>query len=308
MLRPRFSDEELVFVEDYGDVEPLVRQGTDSSCIVVAPAAQREAALAHARAGRAEGRGPLPLQPARCGARCMIVLPTYNEIENLEAVVEDACDYLDTDLLIVDDGSPDGTGQLADRLAADNPRVQVMHRQGKLGLGTAYIEGFRRAIEGGYERVFEMDADFSHPPWDLPRLAWAARDADLVIGSRYVQGGSTIGWDLKRRMLSRGANLYARLLLATPISDMTAGFRCYDVATLARLDLDKVNAEGYAFQVEMAFRLVRAGARVRELPIHFTDRRVGASKMDARIAREAIWLVPSLRRKVRRGGLLRDDR
>jgi dolichol-phosphate mannosyltransferase len=234
-----------------------------------------------------------------------VVVPTFNERDNLQAIVRDILAYLVTDVLVVDDGSPDGTGEVAAALAATDPRIRVLHRQGKQGLGTAYLAGFADAAARGYERVFEMDADFSHAPWDLPRLAFAAEAAELVIGSRYVRGGCTVGLDLKRRLLSRGANLYARLVLGAGIADMTGGFRCFHVAALQRLDLGRVAAQGYAFQVEMAWRVRRAGMRVREIPIHFVDRRVGQSKMDARIAREALLLVPRLRFRVRADNVLR---
>jgi dolichol-phosphate mannosyltransferase len=289
----------LVFVANYAEAEAEVRGGVDSAALVVLEGQDRARAEAAANQGLVAGRGPLRATPYDCGKRCLVVLPTYNERDNVEKIAADILAYLQTDLLIVDDGSPDGTGQLADALAAKDPRVRVLHRQGKLGLGTAYIAGFKDAIANGYDLVFEMDADFSHPAWDLPRLAAAARNAELVIGSRYVKGGSTIGWDFRRRMLSRGANLYARTVLGTRIRDMTAGYRCYQVAALAKLDLGAVSAQGYAFQIEMAFRMVRAGCRVAEVPIHFTDRRVGQSKMDSKIAREALLLVPKLRGKVK---------
>lgn len=292
---------DLLVVADFAAAEQAVRNGIDSSRLVVLQGQDEAAARAAAAAGIAAGRGPLPTRPHRLGQRCLVVIPTYNEKDNVEAIVRDALAYLDTDVLVVDDGSPDGTGELADRLAAGDPRVQVLHRSGKQGLGTAYLAGFARAAAQGYELVFEMDADFSHAPWDLPRLAFASSDAELVIGSRYVQGGCTVGWDLKRRLLSRGANLYTRLILGSGIRDNTAGFRCFHTAALQQLDLAAVGAQGYAFQIEMAFRMVRAGFRVREVPIHFIDRRVGKSKMDGRIAREALLLVPKLRSKVRRG-------
>ena len=285
----------------------MVRTGVDSRCIIVAPPDRAAAATSRAREGLRAGRGPLPLAPFDSGLRCLIVLPTYNEIANLEAVTNGILAYLEADILVVDDGSPDGTGQLADRLAADNPRIRVLHRTGKQGLGTAYLAGFAQAIDEGYDRVFEMDADFSHPPWDLPRLATVSRHADLVIGSRYVRGGSTVGWDLRRRLLSRGANLYARTMLTLSVRDTTAGFRCYAADKLAQLDLSQVHAQGYAFQVEMAYRMSRAGFRIAEIPIHFIDRQLGASKMDGKIAREAITLVPALRVRVRRGNVLRRD-
>lgn len=230
--------------------------------------------------------------------RTLVVIPTYNEKDNVEAIVRAVHDYLECDVLIVDDGSPDGTGAIADRMRAADPRVHVLHRQGKQGLGTAYIQGFRFAIEHRYERVCEMDADFSHAPWDLPRLVHASAGAELVIGSRYVEGGCTVGWSFRRRLLSRSANLYARLVLASGVRDNTAGFRCFHTSALAQLDLSAVHAQGYAFQIEMAFRMVRRGFAVREVPIHFVDRRVGKSKMDGKIAREALLLVPRLRRRV----------
>jgi dolichol-phosphate mannosyltransferase len=288
---------ELQHAAGWDEVERLVVAGHDSARIAVGP--DRDAALAAARAGIAAGHGPTPPRPWRSGRRVLIVLPTYDEASNLEAIVDAILRYVVADLLIVDDASPDGTGAIADRIAAARDCVRVLHRSGKQGLGTAYLAGFRDAIARGYERVFEMDADFSHPPWDLPRLLHAGEQAELVIGSRYVRGGSTAGWSMRRRLLSRGANWYARTLLGARVRDMTAGFRCYDVAALAKLDLDSVAAQGYAFQIEMVDRCRRAGMRIRELPIHFVDRRQGKSKMDARIAREALLLVPRLR--ARRG-------
>jgi dolichol-phosphate mannosyltransferase len=290
----------LTVVPTYAAAETRVRAGTDSAALVVAEGQDGADAERAAQAGLRAGRGPMRATPFDCARRCLVVLPTYNERDNIERVVADILAYLRAHVLVVDDGSPDGTGALADQLAASDPRVRVLHRAGKQGLGTAYIAGFRDAMANGYELVFEMDADFSHPPWDLPRLAAASRDAELVIGSRYVGGGSTIGWGFRRRMLSRGANLYARTILGTRIRDMTAGFRCYDVAALRQLDLGAVAAQGYAFQIEMALRMVRAGHRVVEIPIHFTDRRVGQSKMDGKIAREALLLVPRLRSRVPR--------
>ncbi len=242
---------------------------------------------------RAPALRPVPASPLRS----LVVLPTYNELRNLPVVVAAIRKHFDTDILVVDDGSPDGTSQEADRMAAADPRLFVLHRTGKQGLGTAYLAGFRHAIEHGYHRVFEMDADLSHDPADLPRLFAASHDADLVIGSRYVRGGSTEGWTLPRRMLSRGANLYARLFLGGRVRDWTGGYRCFDVAALKNIDFAGIAAQGYAFQVEMAWRFVRAGFRVAEVPIRFIDRAVGTSKMDGRIAREALWLVPRLRWK-----------
>jgi len=294
------SDAGLVVVPDFVDAERSIRSGVDSKDLVVLHGQDERAAVAAARAGLSDGRGPLPSRPHSLGQKRLVVIPTYNEKENIEAITRDVLAYLDTDVVIVDDGSPDGTGQIADRLAAANPRISVLHRQGKQGLGTAYIAGFRLAHERGYEFVFEMDADFSHPPWDLPRLAAAGLDADLAIGSRYVPGGSTVGWDLLRRLLSRGGNLYARTILGSRVRDMTAGFRCYRVAKLMQVDLASVASQGYGFQIEMTYRMQRLAAKIVEIPIHFVDRRLGASKMDGKIAREAILMVPKLRRKAAR--------
>jgi len=287
-------------VNDFAEVEVRVRDGVDSSRIVVLQDQDEAAAMASAALNLGEGRGPLPTRPHRAPWRTLVVIPTYNEKGNVEAIVRAVHGYLDCDVLIVDDGSPDGTGEIADRMAQADPRVHVLHREGKQGLGTAYIAGFRYAMANGYARVCEMDADFSHAPWDLPRLVYASKDAELVIGSRYVKGGCTVGWGFRRRMLSRGANLYARLMLGSGIRDNTAGFRCFHVDALRQLDLDTVHAQGYAFQIEMAFRMKRAGFRVHEAPIHFIDRRVGQSKMDGAIAREALVLVPKLRGRVPR--------
>ncbi|MBM3961134.1 MAG: polyprenol monophosphomannose synthase [Planctomycetes bacterium] len=295
---PRSFREPLVDTVDFAAAEALVRSGIDSARIVVAQGQDALRARDTAAAGCAAGDGPTPAAPHVPPWRTLVVIPTYNEKDNLAAIVRAIWLYLDCDILVVDDGSPDGTGQIADRLAAADGRLHVLHRAGKQGLGTAYLAGFRFAFERGYERVCEMDADFSHAPWDLPRLVFASGDAELVIGSRYVKGGCTVGWDWKRRMLSRGANLYTRCVLGSGIRDNTAGFRVFHVDALMRLDLGAVAAQGYAFQIEMAFRMVRAGCRVKELPIHFVDRFVGKSKMDGKIAREALLLVPKLRSRV----------
>ncbi len=294
--RPRAAP--LVVARNFAAAEPLVRSGIDSQHICVLQGQDEVQARAAAERGHAAGFGPTPKRPHVPTWRTLVVIPTYNEADNLEPIVTAIWRYLDTDILVVDDGSPDGTGQIADRLAAADRRLHVLHRTGKQGLGTAYIKGFRFAIERDYQRVCEMDADFSHAPWDLPRLVFASIDAPLVIGSRYVEGGCTVGWGLQRRLLSRGANLYTRTVLGSSIKDNTAGFRCFHTAALARLDLSAVLAQGYAFQIEMAFRMVRAGCKVREIPIHFVDRRVGKSKLDGQVAREALLLVPKLRSRV----------
>jgi dolichol-phosphate mannosyltransferase len=297
MWPPMPSD--LLAVPDFAAAERAVRAGIDSARLVVLEGQDEAAALAAARAGLGDQLGPLPSRPHPSPFRTLVVIPTYNEQDNLEPLLKAIHRFIDLDVLVVDDASPDGTGAIADRLAAADQRIKVLHRQGKQGLGTAYLAGFAFAEQHGYERVCEMDADFSHPPWDLPRLVYASAAAELVIGSRYVKGGNTVGWDFRRRLLSRGANIYTRLLLASGIRDNTAGFRCYHTAALRQLDLHAVAAQGYAFQIEMAYRMVRAGFRVLEIPIHFVDREVGRSKMSGKIAREALLLVPCLRSKVR---------
>jgi len=225
------------------------------------------------------------------------VLPTYNEVENLEQLVAAALENLPDSarVLIVDDKSPDGTGQLADRLAAAEERIEVLHRPRKEGLGPAYVAGFRRALEAGAGRILEMDADFSHDPADLPRLLAATEEADVAIGSRYVAGGGVENWSLLRRWISRGGSSYARLVLGLAIRDLTGGFKCFRREVLEAIHFDSVRSQGYAFQVELTYRAVRAGFRIVEVPIVFRDRQQGQSKMSWRIAVEAMWLVPRLR-------------
>ena len=206
----------------------------------------------------------------------------------------------DDRVLVIDDSSPDGTGELADRLAAELPFVDVLHRARKEGLGRAYIAGFRVALERGAELVLEMDCDFSHDPKDVPRLIAAAADADLVLGSRYVPGGGVRDWGLVRRLISRGASVYTRLLLM-PVQDATGGFKCFRREVLERLDLDAITSRGYMFQIETTFRVRQLGFRVREIPITFADREVGGSKMSRAIVAEAIWKVPALRLSALRG-------
>jgi dolichol-phosphate mannosyltransferase len=227
----------------------------------------------------------------------VICLPTYNERENLEPMVDRLGEVLGGDglVLVIDDSSPDGTGEIADRLAAARSWVQVLHRPRKEGLGPAYLDGFRRALELGADLIFEMDCDFSHDPADVPRLVAAAEDADVVLGSRYVRGGGTRNWGLLRRLVSRGGSLYAQLLLGVPIRDLTGGFKCYRRAVLEAIDLDAIHSKGYAFQIETTYRALRAGFRVVEVPIVFVDREVGGSKMSKTIVLEAVWKVPALR-------------
>ena len=226
-----------------------------------------------------------------------IVLPTYDEAENLEGIVAAVRAALpEATLLVVDDASPDGTGAIADRLAAADPQVQVLHRPGKGGLGTAYTAGFERALGAGAGYVFEMDADFSHDPADLPRLLAAARDgADLVLGSRYVPRGGIENWSAARRIVSKSGCVYARMVLGVPIRDLTGGFKCFRAKTLEAIDYRTVHSRGYAFQVELTYRALLRGLMVREIPIVFRERREGESKMTGRIAIEAAWLVPRLR-------------
>ena len=229
-----------------------------------------------------------------------LILPTYNEAENLERIVRAALPRLaeaapESHVLVVDDGSPDGTGEIADRLADELAEVEVLHRGAKQGLGRAYLAGFEHALAHGADLVIEMDADFSHDPADLPRMIRAAGDADLVLGSRYAPGGGIENWGVFRRALSRGGSLYARLILGVGVRDLTGGFKCFRRETLERIDYRNTHADGYGFQIELTYRTCQAGLRVKEIPIVFRDREAGTSKMTARIALEAIWKVPALR-------------
>jgi dolichol-phosphate mannosyltransferase len=226
----------------------------------------------------------------------LIVLPTYNERANLEQLVAAVYAQGPFSILIVDDNSPDGTGQLAEDLKLRYPgRLDVLHRAGKLGLGTAYLAGFRWALERDYDYIFEMDSDFSHDPARLPTFLREIESCDVVLGSRYVAGGSTPDWSLLRRIISRGGSIYARLVLGIPIRDLTGGFKCFRRDVLANLDLDSVRSNGYAFQIELNYRCFKRGFRLHEVPITFVDRRVGQSKMSGRIVVEATWLVWRMR-------------
>jgi dolichol-phosphate mannosyltransferase len=229
-----------------------------------------------------------------------LILPTYNEADNLEELVRAVLLRLEGTglphtILVVDDGSPDGTGEIADRLAAELPPVRVLHRARKQGLGRAYLAGFELALGAGADLMMEMDADFSHDPADLARLLRAADDADVVLGSRYVDGGEIEGWGIGRRVVSRWGCRYAERVLGLEVCDLTGGFKCYRREVLEAIDLDSVRSQGYAFQVELTYRAVRNGFRVREIPIVFRDREVGRSKMSWRIALEAVWRVPQMR-------------
>jgi dolichol-phosphate mannosyltransferase len=232
--------------------------------------------------------------------RLTICLPTYNERENLDAIVRAlgsvfASAGLDGRVLVIDDGSPDGTGDLADELASELDWVSVLHRERKEGLGPAYLAGFGEALADGAELVMEMDADFSHDPTDVPRLVEAAGRADLAIGSRYVAGGGVRNWGLVRRAISRWGCLYAQVLLGLGVRDLTGGFKCYRRAVLETIPLDRIDSKGYAFQIETTYRALRAGYTVEEVPIVFTDRETGTSKMSRAIVLEAVWKVPLLR-------------
>jgi dolichol-phosphate mannosyltransferase len=226
-----------------------------------------------------------------------VVLPTYNEAGNIERLVGAVRERLpDTGhVLIVDDSSPDGTGRIADGLAAEHEDVEVLHREVKEGLGPAYIVGFRRALDAGAELVIEMDADFSHDPAHLPLLLRAAKKADLVIGSRYVAGGGVTDWGRVRRLISRGGSAYARTALGVEVRDLTGGFKCIHREVLEAINLDSIYSRGYAFQVEVTYRAIRAGFTVREVPIVFRDRTEGKSKMSNAIVAEAMWRVPAMR-------------
>jgi dolichol-phosphate mannosyltransferase len=227
--------------------------------------------------------------------RALLCLPTYDEAENIRPITEAILAAAPVDILVIDDNSPDGTGRIADEIAAAEPRVHVLHRKGKEGLGKAYLAGFRWALERDYDLVLEMDADFSHNPRYLPAMLAAARDADLVLGSRYVPGGGTVNWGVGRKILSRGGSIYARTILGLGVRDLTGGFKCFRRAVLESIDLDSVECSGYAFQIELTYRAHRRGFRIAEIPIVFEDRRVGASKMSRRIVLEAIRKVWSIR-------------
>ncbi|HPH29315.1 MAG TPA: polyprenol monophosphomannose synthase [Pseudomonadota bacterium] len=229
--------------------------------------------------------------------RTLIIIPTYNESENLPSLCEQIHKVLPAaDVLVVDDNSPDGTGQLADALSQEHTFIKVLHRAGKLGLGTAYLEGFRYALDHNYDYIFEMDADFSHDPSYLPSLLGAAIEgADVVIGSRRVPGGDTENWGLGRQLISAGGSLYARTILGLSVRDLTSGFKCFRRRVLQSLDLDSVKSNGYSFQIELTYRAIKHGFRVAEVPIVFVDRRAGQSKMSQKIFVEAMGMVWKMR-------------
>jgi len=237
--------------------------------------------------------------------RAMVCLPTYNERENLEPMVRALGEQIDTArdrVLVIDDNSPDGTGAIADELQAELPWVEVLHREGKEGLGKAYLAGFHHALAEGAELVLEIDCDFSHDPKEVPHLiATCEAGADLALGSRWVDGGGTVNWGRGRMFVSRGGSLYARTILGVHVRDLTGGFKCFRRAVLETIDLDAIAAKGYGFQIETTYRALRAGFKVVELPITFVDRRVGESKMDGSIVVEAMLQVPVLRYRALRG-------
>jgi len=229
--------------------------------------------------------------------RTLVIVPTYNEIENISRIITAVLGQ-DTsiDVLVVDDGSPDGTGDLADQIAAENSRVHVLHRAGKLGLGTAYVMGFKWALAREYEFVFEMDADFSHSPDAIPEFLQAIKAADLVLGSRYQNNQvNVVNWPMSRLFLSYSANIYARRVTGLPVFDATGGFKCFRRRVLESIDLSDIKSNGYAFQIEMTFRAWKKGFRIVEIPIVFVDRTEGSSKMSKDIVREAVWMVWRLR-------------
>ncbi len=222
----------------------------------------------------------------------LVVIPTYKEAENIAGIIREVLKQSpDLDILVIDDASPDGTAEIVKDLMKENPRINLISREGKLGLGTAYIMGFKYALEKGYDYVVEMDADFSHSPDDLPRLIENLKEADLVIGSRYCQGISVVNWPMKRLLLSFFANIYARKVTGVPVKDLTAGFKVYKREALAGIDLDKIKSDGYGFQIEIDTYIWRKGFKVKEVPIIFVERRAGVSKMSRRIIYQAFFLV-----------------
>lgn len=287
------STDEAYVAPDFELAEELITRGADSARIAISPHNPTEnQSLGYSQV--AAGKALIPASPFDFKQSILIVLPTYNERANLEALVLAISRYLVADILIVDDNSPDGTGELADQLSCLHGHVHVLHRPHKEGLGPAYLAGFTWALQRNYSLIIEMDCDFSHAPWDLPRLVHRCRTADLVIGSRYVPGGGTENWNARRRFVSRCGNTYISLFLGSTIHDWTGGFRCYRRDLLARMNLATVRAKGYIFQVELAWRAVQLGANVDELPIRFCDRIEGQSKLGWQSIAEALMEVPKM--------------
>jgi dolichol-phosphate mannosyltransferase len=290
-LKELRTDEAYV-VSDFELAEELIARGADSARIAISRHDTGNPYLEYSQS--AAGKQLVPASPFDFGQSIVIVLPTYNERTNLEALVPAISQYLVADVLIVDDNSPDGTGELADQLSCEHGHVHVLHRSKKEGLGPAYLAGFQWALQRGYGLIVEMDCDFSHAPWDLPRLVHRGRTTDLVIGSRYVAGGGTENWNARRRFVSRCGNAYVSLFLGSTVHDWTGGFRCYRRELLARMNLATVRAKGYIFQVELAWRALQLGAAVKELPIRFCDRIEGQSKLGWGTIVEALMEVPKM--------------
>ncbi|MGB9912953.1 MAG: polyprenol monophosphomannose synthase [Candidatus Kapaibacteriota bacterium] len=228
--------------------------------------------------------------------KAIVIIPTYNEAENIEKLINKIFSIIpDINILIVDDNSPDGTAAIVEKIMQNDPRLHLIKRPGKMGLGTAYIDGFKYALSKGFEAIFEMDADFSHNPEDLPRFLEALQDADLVIGSRYLTGVNVINWPLRRLILSYFANIYTRIITGMPIKDATGGFKCFRASALRQINLDNIKTNGYGFQIEMNFRIWAKGFKVKEIPIVFVDRMNGVSKMNKKIILEAVLLVWKLK-------------
>jgi dolichol-phosphate mannosyltransferase len=280
-------------VPNFDLAEILIAQGVNSARVAIS----QMASMSDHDPGYSQVVGErqlVPTKPFRFEQSILVVLPTYNERSNLEALVAAIGKYLVTDILIVDDNSPDGTGELADQLSGRLAHVHVLHRPQKEGLGPAYLAGFGWALQRQYDRIIEMDCDFSHAPWDLPRLVHRSRTADLVIGSRYVPGGGTENWNACRRFVSRCGNNYVSLFLGSAIHDWTGGFRCYRRELLEKMNLATVQAKGYIFQVELAWRAVQLGADISELPIRFSDRVLGQSKLGWQSLFEGLKEVPKM--------------
>ena len=285
--------DEAYVAPNFEIAEALISRGADSARIAIS---RLNASDEHypGYVQTAPNKHLVPVVPFHFDRSVLIVLPTYNERNNLEALIRAIGQYLIADILVVDDNSPDGTGQLADELSGQLKHVHVLHRAKKEGLGPAYVAGFQWAIERDYRLIVEMDCDFSHAPWDIPRMIQRSAAADLVIGSRYIPGGGTQDWNMQRRLVSRLGNAYVSIFLGSSIHDWTGGFRCFRHELLADMDLARVKAKGYVFQVEMAWQALRLGAAISEIPIRFRDRLEGQSKLGWPTIVEAITEVPRM--------------